>query len=311
MSESTQNNSPHSGMLKTIAAAFITIFIFLGLALVWFKESPTTLLKPISSKSSKATLPSLSYNDNRSTASSTIETHLTSNTKDISTTTPVPTQQSSPKITEQPLQILENNATSGLDSFFVHLNSTSHYQENFPDSNSKDHFSALLQKLIDNPPVVSGEADDLFTLLQNTAHFFRVLGGKNISLTKTIISENKANIEQVAADFYLVLNNQDLLLRHYNVTTTPQSFYSYGCFFLNTMGGRLYMFRRDLEMRMLLSYYSLLFVYYAEIDGENYNGIDVRPFLKTLIYEMENYGQNLKRRDIYLARLYNLENSLN
>ncbi len=43
----------------------------------------------------------------------------------------------------------------------------------------------LLQKLLDNPPVVIGETDDLFTLFQNTAHFFRILGKENINTAQS------------------------------------------------------------------------------------------------------------------------------
>lgn len=309
MSDPISNPSTHSGMLKTIVAAFITIIVFIGLAFVWFKESPTALLKPTSEKSTNNILPSLSYNDDK-----------INSTTDKDNSLVVGSATDAPKIdkTQTPLEksekhtlFRENTATEQLNKFFTQLDTKPYYKNTFAEAQSKEHFTTLLRKIIDNPPVVSGEADDLFTLLQNTAHFFRILGGKDIALTKKIVSDNKQNIEQLAADLYVVLNNKDILLKDYQIDSATKSLYSYGCFFLNTMGGRLYMFRRDIEMRMLLSYYSLLFVYYAEIDGENYNGIDVRPFLKTLIYEMENYGQNLKQRDVYLARLYNLENSLN
>lgn len=311
MSQSTQNSPTHTGMLKTIAAAFVTIIAFLGLALLWFKESPTTPFKPtiFQGTTDNNSLPSLSYNNDQAASSIPIKSVLLDKRPSENTSLPASIKQLETP-TPQAL-VRQQNAVKNLDQFFSQLDTKSYYQNTFTEPSSKKHLATLLQKIINNPPVISGEADDLFTLLQNTAHFFRILGAQNISLTKNIISDNKKDIEKLASDLYLVLNDQEALARDYNITPSPEALYSYGCFFLNTMGGRLYMFRRDLELRMLLSYYSLLFVYYAEITGTNHHGLDVRPFLKTLIYEMENYGQKLKQRDIYLARLYNLENSLN
>ena len=44
----------------------------------------------------------------------------------------------------------------------------------------QDYSNKLIIKLLNNPPIISEETDDLFTVLKNTAHFYRVLGHKDI-----------------------------------------------------------------------------------------------------------------------------------
>ncbi|CAG36910.1 hypothetical protein [Desulfotalea psychrophila] len=201
-------------------------------------------------------------------------------------------------------------ATSQLNTFFSQLDKETYIEKRQLSQGSKAHFSKLLQDIVDNPPVITGESDDLFTLLQNTAHFYRVLGGKNISLIKEVLDKENNQVESVAADLYLILQQPDTLKEQYGVSLPPTALYDYGCFFLNTLGGRLYMFRRDLDLRTILSYYALFFVHQAEEKGLNRHGIDIRPFLEKTIKELETHGQNIQRRDYYLENLYMLEKNL-
>lgn len=202
-------------------------------------------------------------------------------------------------------------AMNNLDDFFLYLDQQEYIQLLNLPQNSRNTFSTLVQKLIDNPPVVSGEADDLFTLLKNTAHFFRVLGENNIILLKEIFVHEADKIEILAQDLFIVLNFTEELSLHYNITTTETALYEYSSFLMNTMGGRLYLFRRDMEIRMLVSYYSILFVEQAEQKGLNNHGLDVKPFVTTLIKEIENHGQKLLMRDTYLERLYEIDQRTN
>ena len=211
----------------------------------------------------------------------------------------------------QPTELAVTDSIKELDNFFDYLDHQPYIETLNLPSDTKITFSTLIQKLVDNPPVITGESDDLYTLLKNTAHFFRVLGGSNIQLLKAIVSNEEPKLEDTAAELFILLNDQEALQNQFNITLPETALYDYSCFLMNTMGGRLYMFRRDLELRMLMNYYSLLFANQAQQEGRNRHGIDIRPFLIDLIGQMENHGQNLKMRDSYLETLYLLEKQWN
>jgi hypothetical protein len=175
------------------------------------------------------------------------------------------------------------------------------------NSPSRVYFPQLIQKLIDNPPIVSGETDDLFTILQNTAHFFRILGKKNILLLKGILDRERDTFEQVLADFYLLTEQPDCLQERFNLRIGQQEMYSYAGFFLNTMGGRLYLFRRDSMSRMVVSYYAILIVEQANREGRNTYGIEIKDAIDNLIIEIESSRIKLKMRYEYLDTLYDLK----
>ena len=220
-----------------------------------------------------------------------------------------------PKSTE-PLKVVHAEkqieiSTRNLNNFFSYLDKQDYVQVLNLPSDTKTTFTTLLNKLVNDPPVITGESDDLFTLLKNTAHFFRVLGEDNINLLKEIIVHEHQKLEALAEDLFIVLGNSEKLVENYNINLKENTLYEYSSFLMNTMGGRLYMFRRDMELRMIISYYSLLFVDQAEKDGLNQHGIDILPFVATLIKEIENHGQKLQMRDKYLERLYQIEQRLN
>lgn len=230
-------------------------------------------------------------------------------TEIVNETIPVTSDNDQQMVINPNLRVQE--AIDNLNNFFVYLDNQEYIQALNLPKNSKETFSALVQKLVDNPPVVSGEADDLFTLLKNTAHFFRVLGENNIILLKEIFVHEADKIEPLAEDLYVILGFPEKLATHYNIQITDTALYEYSSFLMNTMGGRLYMFRRDMEIRMLVSYYSILFVEQAEEKGLNNHGLDVMPFVINLIKEVENHGQRLVMRDTYLERLYEIDQRTN
>ena len=87
--------------------------------------------------------------------------------------------------------------------------------------------------------------------------------------------------------------------------------YDYSGFFLNTMGGRLYLFRRDSSSRMTVSFYAIQIVDQAIRDGNNRHGIDLLPAIDFLIDEMESTGKRLLLKEDYLDTLYNLKEMYN
>ncbi len=201
--------------------------------------------------------------------------------------------------------------TEEVKSFYTHLDQQSYIQDLVPTETSKVYFSKLLQKVAGNPPIIHGETDDLFTLLQNTAHFFRILGKDNIDIIKRVLEQEKNSIEHVMKSFYGLTYDSDSLEENYRVPFTPADLTDYSAFFLNTIGGRLYLYRLDPTSRMIVTYYAIITVDRANNEGRGGHGIDIRPFISSLIEEIENGGANLQLKDEYLDVLYDLQEKYN
>ena len=198
-----------------------------------------------------------------------------------------------------------------LDDFYEHLDQQPYMKEFNLHRSSKDHFSTLLQNLINSPPVVVDETNDLFTLLKNTAHFFRILGKENIIVLKGILDREKASFEDIFKTFYTLTNYPEVLKNEYGLTMSKEALYDYAGFFLNTMGGRLYLFRRDSASRMTVSFYAILIIDKANIEGNNRHGINLLPAIIFLIDEMENTGKRPLLKEEYLDVLYDLKEKYN
>ena len=81
--------------------------------------------------------------------------------------------------------------------------------------------------------------------------------------------------------------------------------YEYAGFFLNTLGGRSYLFRRDPATRLLVNYYAVLILDQANKKQLNNYGLDIKEQIPRVIQEMEaNNGLTHKER--YLDKLYEL-----
>jgi hypothetical protein len=194
-----------------------------------------------------------------------------------------------------------------MNDFYDHLDQQPYMQAFSLPEPSRVYFSKLIAKLLSNPPVVTRETDDLYTLLRNTAHFFRVLGKENMFILKGILDRERESLEILLQTFYALTYHPQALQEEYNLDLDLDSLYDYGAFFLHTMGGRLYLFRRDSTSRMAVSYYAIQVVDRANMSGEDRHGIDLLPSIDALIEEMENGGKLLTFRDEYLDSLYDLQ----
>jgi hypothetical protein len=163
----------------------------------------------------------------------------------------------------------------------------------------------LIEKLAYHPPIVSGETNDLYSLLSNAAHFYRVLGKENVGLFRDILSHEHKRIEPAMALVfqYLVKGSAENKL---NVNTGQ--LYEYAGFFLNTLGGQSYLYRRDSLSRTLTKYYSVLILDMADKETMNPYGIDIRPHLRLIQEDMKNIG-GLRDKARYQARLKEIEAS--
>lgn len=201
----------------------------------------------------------------------------------------------------------EDELIKQINDFYAHLDKQSYMKLYKIDTSSKVHFSSLLQKLVDNPPVVTRETDDLFTLLKNTAHFFRVLGKDNILMLKGILDREKKSFENILKSFYSLTKYPNTLKNEYSLTISVESLYDYAGFFLNTMGGRLYLFRRDSTSRMTVSFYAILVIDSVKDAENDRHGLDLIQPIDSLIDEIENAGNRLRLKEDYLDILYDLK----
>jgi hypothetical protein len=202
---------------------------------------------------------------------------------------------------EQECTILGNK----LYNFFIHIDSEEYMKPFGLQESSQAYFVRLANKLLDNPPVVTRESDDLYTILKNMAHFFRIIGKDNILLIKTILDRERDKIEDVASELYQWITIGTCNHEHFAFSTSLEKVYEYAGFFLNTMGGRSYLFRRDSRSRLLVNYYSILIVAGANEKGLNRHGIDIRQHIPQLIQEIEATNQLIYKEN-YLDQLYAL-----
>ena len=163
------------------------------------------------------------------------------------------------------------------------------------------HFLKLIGKLSANPPVISGETRDIYTLTHNIAHFYGVVGKKDVLLIRDILSNERKITEPTMKLFYEWIT-KGIENKKEEVETTTKDLYEYAGFFLNTLGGKAYLSRRDSRTRTLVTYYSLLILDKANRERLNRHGIDIRPPLTLLIDNIRNQ-KNLKCKREYLKRL--------
>lgn len=199
------------------------------------------------------------------------------------------------------------NTTLRLDRLFSHLDEKQYIQQFGFQKGSKDYLSSITKKLYAQTPQIIRETDSLISIMLNAAHLYRVLGKHDINILKTILENEKDTLEPMLASFFEAAENNDQCLEgKYPLTFPVKELYSYSTFFLNTLGGQAYLFRRDPVTRILAKYYCLLILDKANEQGINTSGIDIRPGLKSLIDELLVISV-LQKRDTYLNTMLVLQ----
>ena len=172
---------------------------------------------------------------------------------------------------------------------------------------SYDHFRQMIASLLANPPIVARETDSLFTILTNTAHFYRILGKENILMLKDVLLHAGDSLEATLAMFYQwSLTGQECPNATSRIELPLQGLYEYAGFFLNTLGGQAYLFRRESRQRLLIKYYCLLILDRANARILNRHGIDIVPHLESLTREMD-VAETLIYKEQYLRTLRDLQ----
>jgi hypothetical protein len=153
-----------------------------------------------------------------------------------------------------------------------------------------------------DPPVNIAEMKDMFRLVKNVTHFYRVLGKDRLILVKDILAAEERVLEPAMAMFYAGIAECRQPLPGDGEPLPIERLYDYAGYFLNTLGGRSYLLRRESKLRMLVSYYAILIVDRANDEKFNQYGIDVRPYIDYLFYDISNQ-KGLAYRERYLTRL--------
>ena len=217
----------------------------------------------------------------------------------------LPEQEATP--TENPVESRCRQLTTAMPDFFRHLDEQDYIKAYELEGDARKTFAKIIEKLIANPPKVVRETDSLFMILKNTTHFFRVLGKKNMALLKEIMAKESDMIEPTLALFHewSIMAGQ-CEENEVAIRLPLETLYEYAGFFLNTLGGQSYLFRRESRIRTLVKYYCVLILDRANTLVMNKYGIDIRYPINTTIQEMEPAGK-LVHKDEYLDTLYNLK----
>ena len=201
------------------------------------------------------------------------------------------------------------NLAKKLHDFCQHVDQQDYLPRFSLNEPAQARFIALADKLLANPPVVARETDDLYTILRNSAHIFRVIGKDNTLLLKTVLDRERDQTEEVASDLYLWLSAEGCQEALLPFSPPLAKVYEYAGFLLNTLGGRSYLFRRDARTRLLITYYAVLIIDRANAQGLNRYGIDINQPVTQLISEIEASTQ-LAHKETYLERLYKIQETL-
>lgn len=190
-------------------------------------------------------------------------------------------------------------------SFFRYLDKRPYIASKALDGGVEAFFSQCISLLMAAPPINTAEMEDIFRLINNVTHFYRVLGKKRLLLAKDILVNENRTIEPAAAVFYAFFVECGKTLKGGSNPLPIERLYDYAGFFLNTLGGRSYLLRRESKVRMLISYYAILIVDKANDGKFNSHGIDVRPYIDFLFYDINNQ-KGLAYRERYLTQLTTL-----
>ena len=195
----------------------------------------------------------------------------------------------------------------GVQDFFTYLSRERYVRNLEGDMNSYERSKGVMMKLSSEPPVPAGENMDTLIMTRNIYHFYRLLESEDIRLIREIMRNEADSLELNLDIFYKWLMLGDQCPDPQKTRPSLEVLYQYAGFFLNTIGGRAYLYRRPLNVRLLISYYSLLIVHEADKRGKNTYGIDVFPEVTPLAREISLYP-DFHFQNEYILQLTQLQN---
>lgn len=191
-------------------------------------------------------------------------------------------------------------------SFFTYLDERGYIEKNKLTGSIYSQYETVENDLCASVPIGSGETESLYFLFQNATHFYRVLGKERLSLIKDIITDEFDIIEFAMKTFYMWYTYENDGGIRMKGQPSPKVMYDYAEFFLNSLGGKNYLLRRDSNIRILTSFYSVLIIDTANDKNLNSNGLDIRPYIKSTYDDITDYMGLFDKRE-YLNVLENLK----
>lgn len=191
--------------------------------------------------------------------------------------------------------------------FFKYLNKKSYIQHLEAGMDTYERFKVLIRTLSDKPPIPAGEVVASSILTGNIFYFFRLLDKKDLRLIREVIRNESDTMEMNLDLFYKWLMLGERCPDREKIRPSLDVLYKYAGFFLNTIGGRSYLFRRPMGIRLLVSYYCMLIIHEADKRGKNSYGIDIFPEIAPLAKEISMFP-DFRFQGEYLQHLTELQN---
>ncbi len=190
--------------------------------------------------------------------------------------------------------------------FFAYLNTKKYIKRLDLKVNTYTYFKRIIKRLAARPPVPAGEGFAPTVMVKNIFFFSRALDRKSLRLFKEVVVNERDTLEINLEMFYRWFMLGKLCPNPEQVRLPFDVMYRYAGFFLNTTGGRAYLFRRSAKLRLLLTYYSALVVYQADRLGKNSYGINISPFIQPLRNEIGHYP-DFEFQNQYIRTLTRIE----
>lgn len=209
------------------------------------------------------------------------------------------------------LSLAERNMTfedieNQIIAFFAYLDEKGYVEKHGLTGSTYNQYELMVNDLSSKTPIITGETESLTSLFNNIAHFYRVLGKDRLFLVSDILKNEYDISEHAMKLFYTWYTYENDTAKRIKGRPSIKVLYDYTGFFLTTLGGRSYLFRRDSNIRILMTFYSVLIVDLANDKGLNSNGIDIRPAIRTSYNDIIEYTGLIDRND-YLTVLDNLK----
>jgi hypothetical protein len=167
-------------------------------------------------------------------------------------------------------------------------------------------FTDILATLEKRPPTISAEAYRPSVIIENSYYFFRLLRREKMNIVREVLQYEADLAEPLMGVLYHWLMSGRTCDKQQSSPANLDSMYRYAGFFLNTLGGHSYLYRRDSKISLLTNYYSILVVHEANSRGFNEVGLDLRFFLPLIFGEIQNRNDLLYAED-YLQTLTDLQ----
>jgi hypothetical protein len=190
--------------------------------------------------------------------------------------------------------------------YFRYLNGKGYVRHLGEGLDTHTQFKIMIRKLSAKLPIPAGEGIDSSIINENIFLLFRVLDKNDFRLIRDILKNEGDSLEPTLDTLFRWATSGARCPDPEGVRPSEAMLYHYAGFFLNTIGGRSYLYRRSMGLRLLGTYYSLQIVQEADKQGRNSYGIDVLPFIAPLAREIALYP-DFRFKQAYLKNLAEME----